>query len=72
MDDLEQNSSRSSVRISGIKEAASDSPGSMYSENCLKRPFKNDKTKVLTPCGSSMQVESIAEHSAMLLACIKR
>ena len=36
---------------------------SMYSETCLKRPLKIDKTKVLKPCGSSMQVESIAECS---------
>ena len=36
---------------------------------------KKDKIKVLKPCGSLMQVESIAEcleHSSLLLTCIKR
>ena len=34
---------------------------------------KIDKTKVLKPCGSLMQVKSIAqEHSAILLTYIKR
>ena len=45
-----------------------------YSKTCLKRPLKNDKTKVLKTNSSLMKVESIAllEHSAILLTCIKR
>ena len=30
------------------------------SETCLKQPLKIDKTKVLKPCGSLMQVKHIA------------
>ena len=33
---------------------------------------KIDKTKVLMANGSLMKVESIGEHSAILLTCIKR
>ena len=32
---------------------------------------KIDKTKILKTKGSLMKVESIAEHSAILLTCIK-
>ena len=46
------------------------------SKTCLKRPLKIDKTKLLMENGSLMKVESIAdtllEHSAILLTCIKR
>ena len=35
----------------------------LYSETCLKQPSKIDKTKILKPCGSLMQVKSIAERS---------
>ena len=33
---------------------------------------KIDKTKVIMTNGSLIKVESIAEHSAILLTCIKR
>ena len=35
----------------------------IYSETCLKRPLKIDKTKVLKTNDSLMQVEIIAECS---------
>ena len=35
----------------------------LYSQTCLKRPLKIDKTKILMTNGSLMKVESIAECS---------
>ena len=44
-----------------------------YSNTCLKRPVKNRQNKdlKLMTNGSLMKVESIAEHSAKKVACIK-
>ena len=36
-----------------------------YSETCLKRPLKKDKTKNLVTNSSEMKVESIAECSIL-------
>ena len=44
----------------------------MYSKTCLKRPLKIGNIKVLKTDGNLMQVKSIAEHSAILMTCIKR
>ena len=38
---------------------------------CTVWPFKNRQNKILYDKGSLMKVESIAECSAILLACIK-
>ena len=43
-----------------------------YSKTCLKRPLKIDKTKTLMTNGSLMKVECFAEHSEILLTCIKQ
>ena len=45
---------------------------SMYSKPVLNGYSKIDKTKILMTNGSLMKVESIAEHSATLLTCIKQ
>ena len=42
----------------------------MYSETCLKRPLKTDKTNVLKTGGSFMLVKNIAECSSLLSTCI--
>ena len=44
----------------------------VYSKTCLKQSLKIDKTKFLMENGLLMEVEGIAECSAIFLTCIKR
>ena len=54
--DIKKNLCKISARIN--RESWSE-----YSKNCLKRPLKNKKTKIVKTNDSLMKVESIEERS---------